>query len=157
AAEPAFVLMTADHLFGEGALRALLRADPPAVLIDRAPDRATWEEGTRVQLHGDHVVAFGKGLAGPAVDCGVFLCTQEIFARQREAAAAGDRTLAGAASRLAARRPLRAVPLPPGCWWQDVDTPADLRRAQTRLRRSLPKAEDGPVSRLLNRPLSTRL
>jgi hypothetical protein len=34
---------------------------------------------------------------------------------------------------------------------------ADARRASVRLRRSLVKAEDGPVSRYLNRPLSTRI
>src|SRR6202048_5577601 len=60
-------------------------------------------------------------------------------------------------SRLAEICPLRAVPLPEYAWWQGVDTPADVRRASVRLRRSLVKAEDGPVSRYLNRPLSTRI
>ena len=50
-----------------------------------------------------------------------------------------------------------AVALPAGCWWQDVDTPQDARAARVALRRSLGKAADGPVSRWLNRPLSTRL
>jgi phosphatidylglycerophosphate synthase len=65
--------------------------------------------------------------------------------------------LAGAVTRLAQTRPLRAVALPAGCWWQDVDTPQDARAAGVALRRSLGKAADGPVSRWLNRPLSTRL
>jgi hypothetical protein len=60
-------------------------------------------------------------------------------------------------TRLAQTRPLRAVALPAGCWWQDVDTPQDARAAKRALRRSPTKASDGPVSRLLNRPLSTRL
>jgi 1L-myo-inositol 1-phosphate cytidylyltransferase / CDP-L-myo-inositol myo-inositolphosphotransferase len=38
-----------------------------------------------------------------------------------------------------------------------VDTPQDARAARVALRRSLGKAADGPVSRWLNRPLSTRL
>jgi 1L-myo-inositol 1-phosphate cytidylyltransferase / CDP-L-myo-inositol myo-inositolphosphotransferase len=38
-----------------------------------------------------------------------------------------------------------------------VDTPQDARAARVALRRSLGKDTDGPVSRLLNRPLSTRL
>jgi len=42
-------------------------------------------------------------------------------------------------------------------WWHDVDTPEDLRRAGARLRRSLTKEADGPVSRYLNRPVSTRV
>jgi hypothetical protein len=60
-------------------------------------------------------------------------------------------------TRLAQTWPLRAVALPTGCWWQDVDTPQDARAARVALRRSLGKAADGPVSRWLNRPLSTRL
>jgi phosphatidylglycerophosphate synthase len=80
-----------------------------------------------------------------------------VFGRQHQAASAGDHSLAGAVTRLAQTRPLRAVELPAGCWWQDVDTPQDARAAKRALRRSLSKASDGPVSRLFNRPLSTRL
>jgi hypothetical protein len=127
------------------------------VLIDPAPDRAAWLEGTRMRVVDEAVVAFGKHLDEPAIDCGAFLLPPEVFDCQRQAAAEGDHTLAGAVTRLAQARPLRAIPLPFGCWWQDVDTPADARAATAALRRSLGKATDGPVSRLLNRPLSTRL
>jgi CDP-L-myo-inositol myo-inositolphosphotransferase len=102
-------------------------------------------------------VAFGKHLEELAIDCGAFLLPPEVFDRQRQAATEGDHTLAGAVTRLAQIRPLRAVALPSGCWWQDVDTPQDVLAARVALRRSLGKAADGPVSRLLNRPLSTRL
>jgi choline kinase/phosphatidylglycerophosphate synthase len=156
--EPSFVLMTADHLFGEGAFRGLLRAPAPACLIEPFPDADTWAEGTRVLLRDSHqVLAFGKDLTEPGVDCGVFLLTPEVFECQRQAAAEGDHTLAGAMTRLAHRRPVGAVPLPDGCWWRDVDTPKDLSIARARLRRSLAKPEDGPISRYLNRPLSTRV
>jgi 1L-myo-inositol 1-phosphate cytidylyltransferase / CDP-L-myo-inositol myo-inositolphosphotransferase len=156
--ESCFVLMTADHLFGEAAFWELLRAPPPACLIEPFPDADTWAEGTRVLLRGSHqVLAFGKELAEPGVDCGVFLLTPEVFECQREAAAEGDHTLAGAVTRLAGRRTFGAVALPVGCWWRDVDTPRDLSIARACLRRTLAKPEDGPVSRYLNRPLSTRL
>jgi phosphatidylglycerophosphate synthase len=103
------------------------------------------------------VVAFGKHLDEPAIDCGAFLLPPEAFGRQDQAAAEGDHSLAGAVTRLAQTRPLRAVALPAGGWWQDVDTPQDVRAARVALRRSLGKDTDGPVSRWLNRPLSTRL
>jgi choline kinase len=48
--EALFVLVAADHVFGEGALDRLLAAGGPAVLIDLAPDRAAWLEGTRVRV-----------------------------------------------------------------------------------------------------------
>jgi len=152
-----FLLITADHLFGEGGLDRLLVAGAPAVLIDPAPDRAAWAEGTRVRVVDQAVVAFGKHLEEPAIDCGAFLLPPEVFGRQHQAASEGDHSLAGAVTRLAQTRPLRAVALPTGCWWQDVDTPQDARVARMALRRSLVKEADGPVSRWLNRPLSTRL
>ena len=151
------VLVTADHMFAEGALDRLLGAGAPAVLVDPAPDRAAWQEGCKVRIVDEAAVAFGKHLEEPAIDCGAFLLPPEVFGSQRQAAAEGDHTLAGAVTRLARARPLRAVPLPAGCWWQDVDTPQDAKAARTALRRSLGKDADGPVSRLLNRPLSTRL
>jgi 1L-myo-inositol 1-phosphate cytidylyltransferase / CDP-L-myo-inositol myo-inositolphosphotransferase len=152
-----FLLVTADHIFGEGGLDRLLAAGEPAVLIDPAPDRPAWAEGTRVRVVDGAVVAFGKHLEEPAIDCGAFLLPPEVFDRQHQAATEGDHTLAGAVTRLAQTRPLRAVDLPAGCWWQDVDTPTDAKAARTALRRSLAKEADGPVSRLFNRPLSTRL
>jgi 1L-myo-inositol 1-phosphate cytidylyltransferase / CDP-L-myo-inositol myo-inositolphosphotransferase len=155
--ETLFVLVTADHVFAEGGLDRLLGAGAPAVLIDVAPDRAAWGEGTRVRVVDGAAVAFGKHLDEPAIDCGAFLLPLEVFGCQRQAAAEGDHSLAGGVTRLAQTRPLRAVALPAGCWWRDVDTPQDARAARMALRRSLGKDADGPVSRVVNRPLSTRL
>jgi CDP-L-myo-inositol myo-inositolphosphotransferase len=157
AGELLFALVTADHVFADGAPGRLLGAGEPAVLVDPWPDRAAWLEGTRVRVVDGAAVAFGKHLDDPAIDCGVFLLPPEIFRCQRQAAAEGDHTLAGAVTRLAQDRPLRAVALPAGCWWRDVDTPEDARAAAAALRRSLGKDTDGPVSRWLNRPVSTRL
>jgi choline kinase/phosphatidylglycerophosphate synthase len=157
AEEPLFLCVTTDHLFGEGSLEPLLTAGRPAVLVDHAPSPEVWAEGTRVRLHGDDAVAFSKELTHPAVDCGAFLLSPAVFEAQREAARAGDHSLAGAVSRLATRWPLAAVPLPRGAWWFDLDTPADVRAARRAHRRSLTKASDGPVARYLNRPVSTRV
>jgi 1L-myo-inositol 1-phosphate cytidylyltransferase / CDP-L-myo-inositol myo-inositolphosphotransferase len=114
-------------------------------------------EGTRVRVVDGAVVAFGKHLEEPAIDCGAFLLPPEVFGCQRQAAAEGDHSLADAVTRLAQTRPLRAVAMSAGCWWQDIDTSQDAKAARTALRRSLSKDADGPVSRWLNRPLSTRL
>jgi len=157
AGEPLFALLTADHVFGDGAIDRLLATGAPAVLVDPTPDHDAWLEGTRVRVVHRAAVAFGKHLDEPAIDCGAFLLPPDIFRCQRQAAAEGDHTLAGAVTRLAQERPLRAVALPGGCWWQDVDTPEDARAAAAALRGSLGKEGDGPVSRWLNRPLSTRL
>ncbi|MBI2237712.1 MAG: CDP-alcohol phosphatidyltransferase family protein, partial [Actinobacteria bacterium] len=152
-----FALVTTDHVFGEHGIEPLLFAGRPAVLVDHAPEPGAWVEGTRVRLREERAVAFSKDLGDHSIDCGAFLLPAAIFDAQRRAAARGDASLAGAVTELAAEEPLAAVPLPSGCWWQDVDTPEDLRRARRLLRRSLTKEGDGPVSRYLNRPVSTRL
>jgi choline kinase/phosphatidylglycerophosphate synthase len=157
AREETFALVTADHVFAEGALENLLGAGTPAVLVDDRPAPAAWEEGTRVAVENGMALAFGKELAAPAVDCGAFVLSPRIFAYQRRSAERGDASLAGAVTALAQTAPLRAIPIAPDTWWHDVDTPADVQTARRLLRRSLGKAADGPVARLLNRPVSTRI
>jgi choline kinase/phosphatidylglycerophosphate synthase len=155
--EPSFVLVTADHLFGDGAFSDLLRTRAPAALVDLSPGRETWKEGTKVLIDAHRILAFGKHLDEPAVDCGAFVLTPDVFGCRRAAELAGDSSLAGAVSKLAERRAMGAVAMPPRCWWRDIDTPDDLRAAKKLLRRSLAKDGDGPVSRALNRPISTRV
>jgi choline kinase/phosphatidylglycerophosphate synthase len=135
----------------------LVQAGEPAVLVDSDPSPEAWGEGCRVRIQGHVAVALGKHINEPAIDCGAFLLSAEVFEAQRQAAAEEDHTLAGAVSRLAAARGLRAVLMPNGAWWQDIDTPGDLRLARSQLRRSLTGPGDGPVSRYLNRPISTRI
>jgi CDP-L-myo-inositol myo-inositolphosphotransferase len=156
-AEELFVLVTADHVFGEGALDALLAAGGPAVLVDVAPAPDAWATGTRVRIVNGHAGAFGKELDEPAIDCGAFVLPPRIFGCQRRVAAAGDGSLAGAVTELAAAEPVLATPIPVGTWWHDVDMPEDLPVVRDRLRRSMVKDGDGPVARLLNRPISTRV
>ena len=157
AEEELFALVTVDHLFGAGSLESLLAAGGPAVLVDDGPSPAAWDEGTRVHIEDGRATAFGKALDAPTIDCGAFLLSPRIFRHHEAAAARGDASLAAAVTSFAKSERLRAVPLLTGAWWQDVDTSDDVRDAQRLLRRSLVKPDDGPVSRLLNRPVSTRL
>jgi len=155
--EDLFVLVTADHVFGASALDGLLRANRASVLVDEHPDAAVWDEGTRVRVENGYALAFGKELDEPAVDCGAFVFPLEIFDAQRRAADRSDSSLAGAVSILSEEVPVETVALPGDSWWIDVDTPEDLATARRLMRRSLQKESDGPVSRYLNRPISTRI
>jgi 1L-myo-inositol 1-phosphate cytidylyltransferase / CDP-L-myo-inositol myo-inositolphosphotransferase len=152
---PSFVLVTADHVFAEDALRDLVDVGRPAVLVDPAVEQGAWEEATKVRLGPDgEVVALGKALPDRTVDCGAFVLPRTVFDALRSSRARGEGSLSGAVSELARRERVEAVPLRSGAWWQDIDTPADLERAGRLLRRSLPRETDGPVARLLNRRLS---
>jgi 1L-myo-inositol 1-phosphate cytidylyltransferase / CDP-L-myo-inositol myo-inositolphosphotransferase len=155
--EQRFVLICGDTVFSAGALGSLVRSPGPAVLVDPSPTPDVWGEGTKVRIEDGFAIGFGKGLDHPAIDCGAFVLGPEVFEAQRRAAASGDYSLAGAITELSQNRPLRVVALPPDAWWQDIDTPEDLRTARATLRRSLASPTDGPVSKNLNRPLSTRL
>ena len=155
--EELFVLVTADHVFGGFALRPLLSATRTGVLVDHAPDPVAWGEGTRVRIRDGLAVAFSKDLDEPTVDCGAFVLSPRVFAAQRRAQARGDASLAAAVTELANDVPVEAIALPEGSWWHDVDTREDLGRATDQLRRSLTKEADGPISRYLNRPISTRV
>jgi CDP-L-myo-inositol myo-inositolphosphotransferase len=151
------LLLCGDHIFSSGALDPLLRERAPAALVDPAPAAAAWDEGTRVHVEEGCAAAFGKRLDDPVIDCGVFVLPPDVFAAQQAAASEEDYSLAGAVTRLAGMTPVRAVPIEPDAWWQDVDTPDDLHRARTLVRRSLVKPSDGPISQHLNRPISTRI
>lgn len=156
--EPSFLLVTADHVFSEGALREVQDSGEASILVDENPDGDVLAEATRVEADGrGRVRALGKHVASSVADCGVFLLGPEIFLACQQAIAHGDATLSGALTRFAARYGLRAVPIEAGAWWHDVDTPQDLAHAKRLLRASLRRDGDGPVSRLLNRRLSIPL
>ena len=151
--EPCFLLVSVDHLFSEGALEDLVEAARPAMLVDPDPAGSAVSEATKVRLapSGD-VAALGKDLQARAADCGAFLLPPAVFDAIRSRR--DDPSLSAVVTELAAAERVAALPLRRGAWWQDVDTPDDLRRAAVRLRRSLPRPTDGPVARLLNRRLS---
>jgi CDP-L-myo-inositol myo-inositolphosphotransferase len=151
-----FITVTVDHVFTVRAIESLTTACAPAALIDPAPAPSEWAEGTRVVLEDGRIAAFGKELESPAIDCGAFVLGTEIFDAHRAASARGDHSLAAALTELATVREMDAVVVEPATW-TDVDTPEDLDQARVRLRRSLGKDSDGPISRFLNRPVSTRI
>lgn len=157
AGESLFVVQTADHLFSSGTLKTLIEMGRPAVLVDHVDRVGETGEEMKIRVTDEGAVAFGKELSEPWIDCGAFLLPPDIFPAQRKAAHSGDWSLSGAITVFASAHPLATVPILPDGWWHDVDTPKDWRDARIGLRRSLGKYGDGPVSRLLNRPLSSRL
>src|SRR5690606_1224821 len=116
------------------------------------------EDVTRV-LHDDgRILAIGKEMPRfNAFDTGVFLCTPAVLQALERAFAAGDSSLSGAVRELSSRDRARAVAIA-GAYWADVDDEQAFHRGEQGLvARLRGKANDGPVSRHLNRPVSTFL
>lgn len=156
--QPCFLLISADHVFSEGALDDVTRAGEPAVLVDPSPATEAWAEATKVRLgENGEVLELGKDLGAPSVDCGALLLPASVFEAVRATRRRGGSTVSAAVTELSARQRVAAVPLRSGAWWHDVDTPDDVQRAGRLLRDSLPRTTDGPIARYLNRRLSVPL
>ncbi len=166
AGEGDFVLVMSDHVFEPEMLRRLLemRGDSAFTLcLDANPRWDRVEEGLKVVLREGRVDWVGK--RAPAIygiDTGLFYCSSrateivEEVLRERGPGA----TVADALRRAVEDSQVDHVDVT-GLLWLDVDTPEDLEEARRMLpkllRRSLIKPGDGPVSRYLNRPVSTAL
>jgi CDP-L-myo-inositol myo-inositolphosphotransferase len=160
-----FLLLMADHLFDPSIAREMM-AHPPAegeILLavdgDIRNSLIDMEDVTRVMTEDGKIRNIGKGLANfNGFDTGIFLCTPAIFqALEQSTEKYGEATLSGAVRILADLGRAGAFHAD-GQFWVDVDDPAAFSRAEKALLERLrEKANDGPVSRYLNRPLSVRI
>jgi choline kinase/phosphatidylglycerophosphate synthase len=160
AAAQRFVVVMADHVFEpETVLRALATTAPFALAVDRRPALCDLDEATKVLLSDGLVTEIGRELDPcDGVDAGLAVCELDVLATAERALGEGDGTWNDVKRRwLAEGRELAAVDVT-GDPWVDVDTPADVVRAERLLvRQAAGKRQDGFVSRRLNRPLSWRL
>src|SRR5690606_30185832 len=163
-ADGPFLLLMADHLFEAEALLRMREAEEPSegllLAVDRGLDRddIDLEDVTKVLEEEGKIRAIGKELADyNAFDSGLFLCTPAIFGALERAFGEGQSGLSAAVMQLAAEGRARTVDIT-GIFWADVDDERAFQRAEEGLLcRVRGKTNDGPVSRLLNRPISIRI
>jgi choline kinase/phosphatidylglycerophosphate synthase len=157
-----FVLAMADHVFDSNIVTRLIetpRADGMVLLaVDRELNRiADLADATKVQVEAGSIERIAKSLVDyNAVDTGLFVAGPCLFDAVQRACMDGRKTLADGVQTLAREGKASVVDVT-GMMWHDVDTPADIGRAEQKLLRSVRKPTDGPISRYLNRPLSTAL
>ena len=159
-----FVLLMTDHLFDEQVLMNLRgqRVEEGEVLL--AVDRnvkgnpnVDIDDVTKVLVEDGRILDIGKDIERyNAYDTGVFLCTPAIFAALEESMNNGDSTLSGGVRVLAEKGKAKAFDIGDR-WWIDVDDEEAFGKAERALIAGLDKPSDGPISRHLNRPLSTRI
>jgi len=85
-----------------------------------------------------------------------FLLSPLIFDSLEESIRNGDETLSGGIRILSKKGNMRAFDIRDG-FWMDIDTKEDHKKAEKLLLKKLTKTTDGPVSKYLNRPISTRI
>jgi 1L-myo-inositol 1-phosphate cytidylyltransferase len=132
-----FLLTMSDHLFDDTIVDHLLHSFDPALLnvaVDRKLDSIfALEDAMKVRVRGERITDIGKSLRNyHAIDIGLFVCPLEIFdylERAKSRSETNDCSLADGVRLMAGDNKVRAIDIGDG-WWQDVDTPSMLQRAE---------------------------
>lgn len=158
-----FVLLMSDHIFDESILARLLRQTINDGEVMLAVDHNTKngkhhdDDFTKVLTQDNRILDIGKDIKEyNAYDTGIFLCSPAVFAALEESGNSGDGSLSGGIRVLARRARARTLDIDGG-HWIDVDDERNFHQAEQKLLSSLDKPSDGPISRYLNRPISTRI
>jgi len=160
------LLIMSDHVFELEILRRMVEennGDKRILLcLDAQPEHRDLREGLRVDASPREVRRVGKEIPPySGVDAGLFVLSRDAhnLVAQLDAASAGQATVSDLVNSVAGEGAAGYIDIT-GKLWMDIDTPEDLLEARRRyweiVRRGLYKPTDGPVSRWLNRPLSTR-
>jgi len=154
-----FVLLMADHNYDHRILDRLLKTkigkDECILCVDNNPkDHLNMDDATKVLTLDHRIETIGKNLNDyNCIDTGIFICNPVIFDALEESISKGDEGLSGGISVLAQRNKMRYLRLADN-FWIDIDDKTDLKNAEHFLCIKLKKDTDGPVSRILNRPIS---
>lgn len=134
-----FFLAMGDHLFEPSILSQLL-AHADLDKLNLAIDRKIaaifdLDDAMKVRTEGTQITAIGKTLENyDAIDTGIFLCPAMMFDYLRRARQNDDCSLADGVRLMAEDGKVLAIDIGTA-WWQDVDTPEMLERAQQEARR----------------------
>jgi choline kinase len=129
-----FFLAMGDHLFEASILDRLI-AHADLTRLNLAVDRKIGsifdlDDAMKVQMQGSLITAIGKELVSyNAIDTGLFLCPEILFDYLRRALKEDDCSVADGVRLMAADGNALAIDIG-DAWWQDVDTPEMLARAE---------------------------
>ena len=161
-----FILLMSDHIFDESILGDLMKtqekiADGEIILaVDYNLKNKTVDidDVTKVLVDDkNRIVNIGKSIKEyNAYDTGIFLCSPVIFEALEESSANEDTSLSAGIKILVKKERARVFDIE-GQYWIDVDDEKAFKKAENILLAELKKISDGPVSRHLNRLISTRI
>ena len=157
-----FILLMADHLFDYKILLALqkqtLEDDECILCVDKNHHKyLDMDDATKVFINDGHIKDIGKQLNDyNGIDTGIFLCTPAIFDALEESINSGNDSLSAGIKILANHHKMKALDIFDK-YWLDVDDNNSLKNAKSLLLEKLKKNTDGPISRILNRPISIKI
>ena len=157
-----FVLLMADHNYDHRILNELLKTkigkDECILCVDKNPgDHLNIDDATKVQTVDHRIDSIGKDLSDyNCIDTGIFICNPVIFDVLEQSISKGDEGLSGGIKILAQQHKMRYMSLGDN-FWIDVDDKTDRKNAELLICNKLKKDTDGPVSKILNRPISLRI
>ena len=162
--EENFILLMSDHIFNESILTELLQekvADGEVILaVDYNLENKIIDidDVTKVLVDDkDRIVNIGKNIKEyNAYDTGIFFCSTALFEALEEGSTHNETSLSAGIKILAKKKKARIFDIK-GNYWIDVDDEIAFKKAEKILLSNLKKTSDGPVSRHLNRPISTRI
>jgi 1L-myo-inositol 1-phosphate cytidylyltransferase len=136
-----FFLAMGDHLFEPSILDHLIAhadLDRLNLAVDRKIDSIfDLDDAMKVRTQDTLIVAIGKRLETyDAIDTGIFLCPEIIFAYLHRTLKDDDCSLADGVRLMATEGNALAIDIG-AAWWQDVDTPEMLARAEEQAARLL--------------------
>ena len=157
-----FVAFMADHIFEADTLKKLTKMEDNKcfLVVDKKINKkieVDADEATKVRIEDQKIVDIGKKIEDyNGFDCGIFLLSPSIFDALEESIRKGDETLSGGIGILSKKGKMNPFDIGDG-FWMDIDTKEDYEKAEKLLLKKLTKTTDGPVSKYLNRPISTRI
>ncbi len=157
-----FVLLMADHNYDHIILNRLLKTkiekDECILCVDKNPgDHLNMDDATKVRTIDHRIETVGKDLSDyDCIDTGIFICNPVIFDVLEQSISEGDEGLSGGIKILAQRHKMKYMELEDN-FWIDVDDKTGRRNAEILICNKLKKNTDGPVSKILNRPVSLRI
>ncbi len=159
-----FILLMGDHIVDESILVRLknerIADDEVMLAVDyniKANKLVDADDVTRVLVEEGRILDIGKNIKKyNAYDTGIFLCSPAIFSAIEESLDNDDSSLSGGIRVLAGKGKAKTFDIKDD-YWIDVDDEKTYKLAENKLLATLKKTSDGPVSRYLNRPISTRI
>ena len=157
-----FILLMADHLFDYKILFALqkqkIENDGCILCVDKNHHKyLDVDDATKVFIEDGLIKDIDKQLNEyNGIDTGIFLCTPVIFDALEESINRGNDSLSAGIKILANHHKMKALDISDK-YWLDVDDNSSLKNAKSLLFEKLQKNTDGPISRILNRPISIKI